>query len=89
MVIDIFSSYFLFERRINLHRCLKENGFYVRMHAYEYIVGDYKRFKAIIFIEPYYSRVFIKILDEKDQEAIKTIIQCIRVEDPGIEIITI
>ena len=86
MVVEIISEYSFFEKRMRLYNCFREKGFYARMHAYEYIIGDYKKFKALILIEPYYSRVFIKMLD-KDQEAIKTIVECIRIGDPYIKII--
>ncbi len=83
----IFSQYYFFEKRIELYNCFKSKGFYVRMHAYEYIIGDYKTFKAIVFIEPFYSRTYIKVLDKKDKEALKTIIDCIRSGDPQNKII--
>ncbi|OYT25438.1 MAG: hypothetical protein B6U95_09335 [Thermofilum sp. ex4484_82] len=70
--------------RLELLHKLKEKGFYVRMHAYEYIIGDYKRFHAIVFLEPEKNYAFIKVLGEK--EVIKEIEELIVKLDPNIHI---
>lgn len=85
---DIFSKYQLFNERVKLYNDLKDRGFYVRMHAYEYIIGDYKKFKALILIEPFRNIVYVKVLDKNDEEAIKTIIQSIKSGDSQIRIVT-
>ncbi len=54
------SEFLKFEKRLELLYVLKNNGFYVRMHAYEYIVGYGDRLGCIIILEP--SKNLVEII---------------------------
>ncbi len=64
---------------------IRELGLYVRLHAYEYIVGDYSKFIAIIMLEPFIEKVIIKIINY-DENLLNKIISLIRNIDPKIKI---
>ena len=72
--------------RLRLLRELRERGFYVRMHAYEYLVGDDRGFLSIIFLEPLERRATILRL-RRNAEAVDRIVRAITGVDPGIRIV--
>ena len=77
-----FASYDL---RLELLRKIKKEGYYVRMHAYEYLIGDNKRFLCILFIEPILNRVEIFVVNKEFQH-IKRIKKIIREVCPTVMI---
>lgn len=77
----------LYTTRLRLLYRLKKEGFYVRMHAYEYLVGDEEGFLALIFLEPWTSRCFI--LPLRYSEKINAILKLIEKLDPSIKIETV
>ncbi len=76
----------LYEKRLELLWELKKRGFYVRMHAYEYLIGDGDKFKALIFLEPELERAILKILDDSVVETRKAIEEVLFNIDPGIRV---
>ena len=51
-MVNNFSPFKLLSKRLQLLRTLRERGYYVRLHAYEYLIGYENHFLAILFIEP-------------------------------------
>ncbi|MDK2463875.1 MAG: hypothetical protein QI223_03750 [Candidatus Korarchaeota archaeon] len=70
--------------RLRLLRELRERGFYVRMHAYEYLVGDNRGFLSIILLEPREGEATILRLRRM---AVNQIVEAITSVDPGIRIV--
>ncbi len=70
--------------RLRLLRELRERGFYVRMHAYEYLVGDDRGFLSIILLEPHKGEATILRLRRK---AVNQIVEAVTSVDPGIRIV--
>ncbi|RLE87325.1 MAG: hypothetical protein DRJ96_00045 [Thermoprotei archaeon] len=50
--------------RLKIAWHLREHGFSVRMHSFEYLVGDGKRFVAIILVDPSGRAEVIKLSPE-------------------------
>jgi len=80
------SSLSLYEKRLKLLWELKKRGFYVRMHAYEYLIGDGDRFKVLLFLEPELERAILKILDNSVARTRKTIEEVLFSIDPRIRV---
>ncbi len=76
-----------YAKRLELLWKLREYGFYVRMHAYEYLVGDGDRFHALILLEPGLKRALVKTLGE--EEIVKVIEKIIAGIDPNIRFETL
>lgn len=72
------------EGRLSLLQELKRRGFYVRMHAYEYLVGDEREFLYIILLEPHEGKATIIRLRRR---AMNRIVEAIKNVDPGIRIV--
>lgn len=76
-------SLFIFpEKRLRLASMLRRNGFYVRMHGYEYLVAHGNAFLCLVLLQPLENIVLIKefkwaggshMLIEKVIELIRTI----------------
>ena len=77
----------LYSTRLRLLYRLKKEGFYVRMHAYEYLAGDEEGFLALIFLEPWVGRCFI--LPLRHSEKIAEILKLIEKLDTSIKVETI
>jgi len=74
-----------YEGRLRLLFRLREAGFLVRMHAYEYIVGDGRRLVAILLLEPWARRA--DILDLRgSREGVARIANIVREVDPSMEV---
>lgn len=58
-----FNSLMLQSNRLKLLYMLRENGFEVRMHAYEYLVAYKNRFLCLILLFPRENRVTIKVFN--------------------------
>lgn len=54
--------------KLRFSRLLKGRGFYVRMHAYEFLVGNYRNFVALVLVEPYKNRVLVRKLEGTEEE---------------------
>lgn len=51
-----------YDKRLELLEKLKRRGAYVRMHAYEYLIGNGSSFYAILLLEPWNGRAILKVL---------------------------
>ncbi len=71
-----------YRNRLALMMRLKEKGFYVRMHAYEYIVARGGSFRAIILLEPWRGKVYIVKLGS----GVKEIVNIVREFDPSLDV---
>jgi len=71
-----------YRNRLALMMRLKEKGFYVRMHAYEYIVARGGSFRAIILLEPWRGKVYIVKLGS----GVKEIVDIVREFDPSLDV---
>ncbi|RLE70780.1 MAG: hypothetical protein DRJ43_01275 [Thermoprotei archaeon] len=67
--------------RLELLMKLRERGFYVRMHAFEYLIGDGNKFIAILLVDP---RGRIEML-ELSSEAVG-VVQLIKTLLPEVEV---
>ncbi len=72
------------EGRLSLLQELRRRGFYVRMHAYEYLVGDEREFLCIILLEPHQGEATVVRLRRR---AVNRIVEAIKSVDPGIHIV--
>ncbi|RLE84441.1 MAG: hypothetical protein DRJ41_03110 [Thermoprotei archaeon] len=79
-----FSPFIKHEERLRLAYNIRKHGFYVRLHAYEYIVGDRTRFVAIVLLEPFLGRAMVKIIN--NGENLNKIISSIKSIDSKINI---
>ena len=80
------SPFSLYAKRLELLWRLKKHGFYVRMHAYEYLIGDGDKFQALILLEPELKRAILKILNNSAGN-VKNIIEEILLDiDPRIRV---
>jgi len=68
--------------RLRLLYLLKDSGFYVRMHAYEYVIGDGKRFIAIVLLEPSRRSATVIRLGEN----VEQVINVLRKVDPELSV---
>jgi len=68
--------------RWKLAKALREKGFYVRMHAYEYLVGDGRKLLAIVLLEPRLNKAYLYALDEN----IERIADTIKSIEPSVKI---
>ena len=82
------SKFALQENRLRLLRQLKKHGYFVRMHAYEYIVGDGEKFIAIILLEPYFNRAAILWLSRQNTRDKNKVLEIRRKIDENIKIET-
>ena len=76
----------LLENRLKLLFCLKESGFYVRMHAYEYLIGYNGKLIGLILLEPRFNRVILNFFEKIDTKILVSILTCIRKISPQINI---
>ncbi|HDH07391.1 MAG TPA: hypothetical protein ENF87_03375 [Thermoproteales archaeon] len=77
------------EKRLGLMYCLKEKDFYVRMHAYEYILGYNGRLCTLLFIDSLKYEVTVLILPSfkgDENEVISKILDCIEKSLKGFSI---
>ena len=81
---DLQLGFKLYGIRLKLLYRLKREGFYVRMHAYEYLVGDNKGFLALIFLEPWANRCLI--LPLRCDKKMTMILKLIKKLDPAIKV---
>jgi len=80
------SIFAMFEKRLELLYKLKDNGFYVRMHAYEYIVGTGDRIVTIILLEPNRNVVEVLRLERASDRDIERVITTIKSLDPNVRV---
>ncbi|MCD6403096.1 MAG: hypothetical protein J7K98_02080 [Candidatus Aenigmarchaeota archaeon] len=67
----MFESY---EKRYAFLQLLKEKGFYVRMHAYEYLLGKDGKIVGVLLLEPANNRVeifFSPILSSTERKRVE------------------
>ncbi len=60
MVTDLSECYHMLSRldyRLKLLFSLRERGYYVRMHAYEYIIGNGEELIAILIVDPIKEKI--------------------------------
>ena len=69
-----------------LLRMLREEGYYVRMHAYEYLLADDEGFFAIILLEPSAGRVVLALLRESNVERVVGVLKKL---DPKLNLETV
>jgi len=81
------SRFVTLENRLKLLYRLKEDNFYVRMHAYEYIVGTGDRIVAIIFLEPSRNLAEVLQLERASKCDIERVVTAIKDLDPTIRVI--
>lgn len=73
------------EGRLSLLQELRRRGFYVRMHAYEYLVADRTGFLAILLLEP--SAGSATVVDLRGSKGeISAIVDSVLAVDPQISI---
>ncbi|MGB9759184.1 MAG: hypothetical protein ACP5KW_06975 [Thermoproteota archaeon] len=58
-----FNSLMLVPNRLKLLYLLRNSGFEVRMHAYEYLVAYNSRFLCLILLFPLDNKATIKVFD--------------------------
>lgn len=73
------------ENRIYLASKIRELGLYVRLHAYEYIIGDYSKFIAIIMLEPFMRKAVIRVIHH-EEELLNSIVSLILNMDPSVKV---
>lgn len=56
-----FNSLMIASNRLNLLYLLRDSGFEVRMHAYEYLVAYNSRFLCLILLFPIDNKATIKV----------------------------
>lgn len=81
---DLRLGFKLYGTRLKLLYRLRREGFYVRMHAYEYLIGDNKGFLALIFLEPWANRCLI--LPLRSDKKIAMVLKLIKKLDPAIRV---
>jgi len=78
------------EKREELAAILRERGYYVRLHAYEYLIISEGKILCSIYIFPLENTCVInynrEISGEKSKEKLYEIIDIIRTIDPNIKI---
>lgn len=70
-------SLVLRERRLKLMELLRKEGFYVRLHAYEYLLGYNHQLKGLLLLEPFNGNIFLKIFGEKESKIIDKVKKCV------------
>jgi len=83
-----FNSFILQSNRLKLLYRLSENGFKVRMHAYEYLVAYKDKFLCLILLFPRENRVIIKVFNwiQNSKELTDKIVKLIREIEKDISI---
>jgi len=71
------------EGRSLLLRKLRGAGYYVRMHAYEYLLADDDGFFAIILLEPSAGRAILVLLRASN---IKRVVEILKKLDPELSL---
>lgn len=74
------------KKRWELMELLRKEGFYVRLHAYEYLLGYDKQLKGLLLLEPFEGNAFLKIFERKDDEIIEKIKKCVYSIDKKIRL---
>jgi len=82
----VYSPFLLYENRLKLLRLLRERGYYVRMHAYEYLVGNGKELVAIVILEPRLRKGLILGLSGSEPAEIGELRDLILSLDKGLEL---
>lgn len=80
------SNFIMFEKRLELLHKLKEESFYVRMHAYEYIVGTGDKIIVIVLLEPNRNVVEVLRLERANNNDVKRIVATIKNLDPNVKV---
>jgi len=83
--MDDRSKFVFPNARKELYRKIRDLGFYVRMHGYEYLIADDRRILALLFLEPWINRAELRML-VSEEEFVREIISEIRSIDPSISI---
>ena len=76
------------KKRLELLRRIRESGYGVRMHAYEYYVWK-KGFVSIIFLQPQFRKAYIYTIQtnqEESREAVKRISSLLKIMDENLNI---
>jgi len=74
------------DERLGLLYLLREKGFYVHMHAYEYLVGLDGRLAAVVLLEPLRCRVEIYGVPGAPPEGLRVLAEVISEKFPGVEV---
>jgi len=74
------------KKRWELMELLRKEGFYVRLHAYEYLLGYDNQLKGLLLLEPFEGNAFLKIFEKKDDEVIEKIKKCVYFIDKKIRL---
>jgi len=77
-----------FDERIELLSYLKEKGFYVRMHAYEYLVGYGGKLLGIIFLDTINCRVEVFAVPGVEERMLRRLVEMLssKYPDVGVEV---
>ena len=74
------------KKRWELMELLRKEGFYVRLHAYEYLLGYDNQLKGLLLLEPFEGNAFLKIFEKKDDGVIEKIKKCVYSIDKKIRL---
>ncbi len=83
-------SLFIFpENRIRLAYLIRRNGFYVRMHGYEYLVAYENMFLCLIILQPLEASILIREFKWVDghRKLVERIVELIRTLDAESRVI--
>ncbi len=76
----------MFRVRLGFLQFLRERGYYVHMHAYEYVVGYGGRLTAVILLEPLRCRVEVYGVPGIDGGRLRVLAETIAEYFPGVEV---
>jgi len=74
------------KKRWELMELLKKEGFYVRLHAYEYLLGYNHRLKGLLLLEPFEGKALLKIFEKRNNEIVEKIKKCVYSIDKKIRL---
>ena len=77
----------LLRTRLALLEALRGRGFYVRMHAYEYLIGDGAKLVALLLLEPWVSKGELIRLRGASEAVVKEIVSSVKEVDPGLRLV--
>ncbi len=80
-------STILYRRRYAVLYSLRKAGYYVHMHAYEYVIGDYRRLIAVLLLEPLSCKAEIYPVPGSPREKLESLIKVLNRVMPGIKVV--
>jgi len=79
----------LYRTRIKLAKMLKRYGLYVRMHAYEYLLGFRNHIIGVLLLEPWKGMAYIYLNDSfnvLEENVVATLSSLLKSIDPNISV---